>query len=180
MFKMRKQTKVYEKWETSILSQCETQKKFCYKYREIKKDKWKMKAITVLSLFDGISCARVALERANIKVNAYYASEIDKYCIATVLYNNELKKNKDQFYPMTKQLGDVRYIKPSEAPKKVDLLIGGSPCQDLSISKKNRKGLDGERSGLFWDYVIIKNQLRPKWFILENVASMSKESKDII
>ncbi len=134
----------------------------------------------ILSLFDGISCARVALERAKIKVHSYYASETDKYCIATVLYNDNCKKNKDQFYPMTKQLGDIRYIKPSEAPKKVDLLIGGSPCQDLSISKKNRKGLDGERSGLFWDYVRIKNQIRPKWFILENVASMSKESKGII
>lgn len=139
-----------------------------------------MRAINVLSLFDGVSCARVALERANIKVNSYFASEIDKYCVAVVKYNNELKKNKDQFYPMTKQLGDVRYIKPSEAPKNVDLLIGGSPCQDLSISKKNRKGLEGERSGLFWDYVRIKKQLRPKWFILENVASMSKESKNII
>jgi DNA-cytosine methyltransferase len=139
-----------------------------------------MRAIKVLSLFDGISCARVALERANIKIDAYYVSEVDKYCLAVVRHNDELKRAKDTFYKMTTQLGDVRYIKSSEAPRKVDLLIGGSPCQDLSISKKNRKGLDGERSGLFWDYVRIKKQVRPKWFVLENVASMSKESKAII
>jgi DNA (cytosine-5)-methyltransferase 3A len=59
-------------------------------------------------------------------------------------------------------------------------LIGGSPCQDLSIAKKDRKGLDGERSGLFWEFVRIKNEAKPKWFILENVASMPKEAKDII
>ncbi len=63
---------------------------------------------------------------------------------------------------------------------KFDLLIGGSPCQDLSIAKKNRKGLDGERSGLFWEYVRILKELQPKYFILENVASMPKEAKSII
>jgi len=60
------------------------------------------------------------------------------------------------------------------------LLIGGSPCQDLSIAKKDRKGLEGDRSGLFWEYVRIKNELKPKYFILENVASMPKKDKDII
>lgn len=61
-----------------------------------------------------------------------------------------------------------------------DILIGGSPCQDLSIAKKDRKGLDGERSGLFYEYVRILNEVKPKHFILENVASMSKEARDTI
>lgn len=64
--------------------------------------------------------------------------------------------------------------------KSVDLLIGGSPCQDLSIAKKNRKGLDGERSGLFWEYVRVLKEVKPKYFILENVNSMPKEAKELI
>ena len=127
----------------------------------------------ILSLFDGISCARVALERAGIPVDLYYASEIDRNAIAVAQRN----------YPDTVQLGDVSQIDCGHigiVSKGIDLLIGGSPCQDLSIAKKNRKGLDGERSGLFWHFARIKNEVQPKWFILENVASMSKESKDII
>ena len=62
----------------------------------------------------------------------------------------------------------------------VDLIIGGSPCQDLSIAKANRKGLGGERSGLFYEFVRLVNEIKPKYFILENVASMSNESKNII
>jgi DNA (cytosine-5)-methyltransferase 3A len=62
----------------------------------------------------------------------------------------------------------------------VDLLIGGSPCQDLSIAKRERKGLDGERSGLFWEYVRVKAECNPRWFVLENVASMPKADRDII
>lgn len=131
----------------------------------------------VLSLFDGISCARVALERAGITVEAYYASEIDKYA------RQVSQKN----YPSIVHVGDVKSIN-KEARKeyltvwdeKIDLLIGGSPCQDLSIAKRDRKGLDGERSGLFWEYVRILNEAKPKYFILENVASMPKEAKDII
>jgi len=65
-------------------------------------------------------------------------------------------------------------------PTNIDLLIGGSPCQDLSIAKKDRKGLDGERSGLFWEYVRILKEVKPKYFILENVNSMPKEAKAII
>jgi len=67
-----------------------------------------------------------------------------------------------------------------EVEGQIDLLIGGSPCQDLSIAKKDRKGLDGNRSGLFWEYVRIKKECTPKWFILENVASMPKADRDII
>ena len=121
----------------------------------------------VLSLFDGISCARVALERAGIEVEAYYASEIDKHAIAISTKN----------YPDIVQLGSVVGLTP---PEEIDLLIGGSPCQDLSIAKKDRKGLDGNRSGLFWEYVRIKDECKPTYFILENVASMPKKDMDLI
>lgn len=125
----------------------------------------------VLSLFDGISCARVALERAGIPVEAYYASEIDKYAIQIS------NKNYNDIY----NLGSVVDIDVDDYDfSDVDLLIGGSPCQDLSIAKKDRKGLDGERSGLFWEYVRILKEVEPKYFILENVASMPKEAKDLI
>jgi len=121
-------------------------------------------------LFDGISCGRVALERAGIKVDTYYASEIDKYAIKITQKN----------YPDTIQLGDVNNIDFTQFIGKIDLLLGGSPCQDLSIAKQNRQGLKGERSKLFWKYVEALNVIKPKWFIFENVASMKKEDKDII
>jgi DNA-cytosine methyltransferase len=128
----------------------------------------------ILSLFDGISCARVALEREGIPVEAYYASEVDKYAIQISQKN----------YPDTVQLGDVKELCSEEGLRKwlpdIDLMIGGSPCQDLSIAKKDRKGLSGERSGLFWNYVLILKYVKPKYFILENVNSMPKEAKEII
>lgn len=148
----------------------------------------------ILSLFDGISCARVALERAGINVEAYYASEIDKYAIQISQKN----------WPDIMQVGSVTDIQGDYALAKlsdgkptylfvtkdgvttshytggIDLLIGGSPCQDLSIAKRDRKGLDGERSGLFWEYVRILKEVKPKYFILENVNSMPKEAKDLI
>lgn len=135
----------------------------------------------VLSLFDGISCARVALERAGIKVDAYFASEIDPYAT----------KISEKNYPDIVRLGDVRNVKRNmpSAPMlrdiahsldDIDLLIGGSPCQDLSIAKIGRKGLDGDRSGLFWEYVRILKETNPRYFILENVASMSAEAKQVI
>ena len=125
-----------------------------------------MKPLTVLSLFDGISCGRVALQRANIPVAKYYASEIDKYAIQVTQKN----------WPYTIQIGDVKNVWARNLPK-IDLLIGGSPCQDLSIAKAGRKGLDGERSGLFWHYVRLLRTCKPKYFLLENVASMSKDNK---
>jgi DNA (cytosine-5)-methyltransferase 3A len=124
--------------------------------------------MNVLSLFDGISCAKVALNRANITVNKYYSSEIDKYTIEVSSKN----------HPDIKHIGNVKDI--SQLDINIDILIGGSPCQDLSVAKKNRKGLEGDRSSLFWEYVRIKNLCQPKWFILENVASMKKEDKDTI
>lgn len=124
----------------------------------------------VLSLFDGISCARVALDRAGIPVESYYASEIDKYAIQISQKN----------YPDIRHIGDIQGVyRPRAYNVEVDLIIGGSPCQDLSIAGK-RKGLSGERSGLFYEYARILNEVRPKYFILENVASMSKEAKETI
>jgi DNA-cytosine methyltransferase len=123
----------------------------------------------ILSLFDGISCARVALEKAGIKLDKYYASEIDKYAIQVALKN----------YPDTIQIGSVVGLDTKQFSD-IDLLIGGSPCQDLSIAKKDRQGLSGQRSGLFFEYVRILKEVKPKYFILENVNSMPKEAKEQI
>lgn len=130
----------------------------------------------ILSLFDGISCARVALDRAGIPVEVYYASEIDKYA------EQISRKNWSDIIHFGSVI-DVSGLTNTDKPfyaGDIDLMIGGSPCQDLSIAKKNRKGLDGERSGLFWEYVRILNEVKPKYFILENVASMPKEAKELI
>ena len=133
----------------------------------------------VLSLFDGISIARQAFKELGYSVE-YYASEIDKNAIQITQKN----------HPDTKQLGDIKDIDCSDgklhygegnpAETGIYLLIGGSPCQDLSIANKNREGLSGQRSGLFWEYVRVLKQLKPRYFILENVASMSKEARDTI
>lgn len=136
----------------------------------------------VLSLFDGISGCRQALKELNIDCQ-YYASEIDRYAIQVAKAN----------HPDIVHIGDVknlfkyhhfndgRYNQFYNIGRgNFDLLIGGSPCQDLSIAKKDRKGLQGDRSSLFYEYVRILNEVKPKYFILENVASMSKESKEII
>lgn len=123
----------------------------------------------ILSLFDGISCGRLALERAGIPVEKYYASEIDKYAIAITQKN----------YPDTIQIGDVTKINWADYTD-VDLIMGGSPCQDLSIAKQNREGLRGARSGLFWKFVEALEHIHPKYFLLENVASMRNEDRDAI
>lgn len=125
--------------------------------------------MNVLSLFDGISCAMVGLKKANIPIKTYYASEIDKHAIAVSTKN----------YPEIVRLGDVRQVKGEDLPK-IDLLVGGSPCVDLSVAKRDRKGLDGEHSGLFWEYVRVLREVKPTYFVLENVASMPKKDRDII
>lgn len=122
----------------------------------------------VLSLFDGVSCARVALDRAGLLVSAYLACEIDPHAIKVSQRN----------FPDIQHLGDVRGVTQVDGP--IDLLIGGSPCTDLSIAKKNRQGLAGEHSSLFWEYVRIWRLVRPTWFVLENVASMPKADRDTI
>ena len=124
--------------------------------------------INVLSLFDGMSCGQITLDRLGIKVNNYYASEIDKYAIQVTQAN----------YPNTIQLGDVRNINSKDLPK-IDLLMGGSPCQDLSFANAKGKGLDGERSNLFFEYVRLLDEVKPKFFLLENVR-MKKENLEKI
>ena len=121
--------------------------------------------MNVLSLFDGISCGQIALNKANIQYKNYFASEIDKNAIKVAQHH----------YPNTVQLGDVTKIE--FIASKIDLLIGGSPCQSFS-SAGNRNGFDG-KSGLFWEYVRVLNQVKPTYFLLENVV-MKKEWEDII
>lgn len=127
----------------------------------------------ILSLFDGMSVAQQAISELYTDY-VYYASEIDEYAMSVTQSN----------FPKTIQIGSVTdffsYTNWKEVYVDFDLLIGGSPCQDLSIAKKNRKGLDGDRSGLFWEYVRILKEVKPKYFILENVASMPKEAKEVI
>lgn len=124
----------------------------------------------VLSLFDGISIAQQALKELGVKDLTYYASEIDKYAISLTQKN----------FPNTIQLGDVKKIETLKDKENIDLLIGGSPCQDLSIAKKDRQGLEGSRSGLFYEYLRILKEVKPKYFVLENVNSMPKEAKETI
>jgi len=122
--------------------------------------------MNVLSLFDGISCSRVALENLNITVDNYFASEIDKHCIKVS------KKN----YPDIIHLGDINKINLEDLPR-IDFLIGGSPCQDISHAFAG-KGLVGSRSSLFHRFVEIKNKLNPKFFVLENVKSKWRYEMD--
>jgi DNA-cytosine methyltransferase len=123
--------------------------------------------MNVLSLFDGMSCGQLALQRAGIQVENYFAAEIDKYAIKVTQAN----------FPETVQLGDVTAIDPDSLPD-IDLLIGGSPCQGFSFAGK-QLNFDDPRSKLFWEYVRLLKALKPKYFLLENVK-MKKESMDVI
>lgn len=153
-------------------------------------DKIMNKGINVLSLFDGISCGQIALQRAGIKVNKYYASEIDKHAIKITQHN----------WPNTIQLGSVVDIKAVDLPK-IDLLMGGSPCTNFSFAGKRNgmstvdkqeiltlghyldlksKGYEFEgQSYLFWEYIRILKEVKPKCFLLENVK-MPGKWKDLI
>ncbi len=144
----------------------------------------------VLSLFDGMSCGRIALERAGVPVEVYYSSEVDPYAIKVANYN----------YPVDgwNRLGDVRYVDGTALPK-IDLLIGGSPCQSFSFAGK-RKGMSTKcdieivtleqymtlrdegfefqgQSYLFWEYMRILHEIKPKYFFLENVVMNKKWEK---
>jgi DNA (cytosine-5)-methyltransferase 3A len=144
--------------------------------------------MNVLSLFDGMSCGQQALERVGIKVDNYFASEIDKYAITVTMAN----------YPNTKQLGSVTQVDGYSLPK-IDLLIGGSPCQSFSFAGK-RKGMSTKdeqeiltlehylelksqeyefegQSYLFWEYMRLLNEVKPKYFLLENVMMGEKWEK---
>jgi DNA-cytosine methyltransferase len=114
--------------------------------------------MNVLSLFDGMSCGQIALERIGVKVDNYFASEIKEHGIKVTKHN----------YPDTIHLGDVRNVKASDLPE-IDLVIGGSPCQDFSQANKERKGLLGDKSSLFYEYLRLLEECNPKHFLLENV-----------
>ena len=127
----------------------------------------------VLSLFDGISCGMVALERAGFPVDAYYASEIDKNAIAISQKN----------YPDIIRLGDVTRWREWDIPwAEIDLLIGGSPCQGFSFAGK-QLNFNDPRSKLFFEFVDILNHIKKHnpnvKFLLENV-SMKKEYEEVI
>jgi site-specific DNA-cytosine methylase len=132
--------------------------------------------MNVLSLFDGMSCGQIALEKAGFQVDNYFASEIDKYAIKVAKAN----------YPDMIHLGDVRDVKTADSRLmvenagwiKIDLLIGGSPCQGFSFAGK-QLNFDDPRSKLFWEYVRLLRELQPKYFLLENVK-MKQESMDVI
>ena len=121
--------------------------------------------MNVLSLFDGMSCGQIALNRLGIKYDNYFACEIKKTAMQVTQHN----------YPNTIQLGDVTKLEVKDLPR-IDLLIGGSPCQDFSILKTTGKGLEGDKSKLFYEYLRLKNELNPKFFLLENVR-MKKSSE---
>ena len=123
--------------------------------------------MNILSLFDGISCARLAMNHANLPVSQYFSSEIDENAIKVAHHN----------FPDTQQLGDVTQITKSSLPP-IDLLIGGSPCQSFSLSGK-RRGFDDPRGQLFFQYHRLLKELKPRYFILENVI-MKKAYQDVI
>lgn len=124
-------------------------------------------ALNVLSCFDGISCGQISLERAGIKVNKYFASEIDKHAIKVTQAN----------YPNTIQIGDVTKVKGVDLPN-IDLLMGGSPCQGFSFSGK-QLNFEDPRSKLFFEFVRLKDELKPEFWLLENVV-MKQEYQDVI
>ena len=126
------------------------------------------RAVNVLSLYDGCSMGRVALERAGIPVKQYYASEIDPYPIKVSQKN----------YPDIIHVGDVKYVGKTKDSPNFDLLIGGSPCQGFSFAGK-QLNFDDPRSKLFFEYVRILKEFKPKYFLFENVR-MKKQYQDII
>lgn len=111
----------------------------------------------VLSLFDGMSCVQIALQRLGIKP-LYFAAELDKYAIK-VTQNN---------FPETVQLGDVRNIRGAMFGGGVDLLVGGSPCQGFSYAGK-QLNFNDPRSALFFEFVRVLRECKPRYFLLENV-----------
>lgn len=123
--------------------------------------------LRVLSLFDGMSCGQLALQRLGIEVDTYYASEIDKYAIQVTQAN----------FPDTKQLGDVTQLNPKDF-KDIDLILAGSPCQGFSFAGK-QLAFDDPRSALFFEFIRILKEVKPKYFLLENVR-MKQQFQDVI
>ena len=123
--------------------------------------------MNVLSLFDGMSCGQIALDRIGVKYDNYFASEIDKHSIKVTQSN----------YSKTIQIGDIRNIKAVDLPK-IDLLIGGSPCQGFSFAGK-QLNFEDERSKLFFEFIRLLKELNPTYFLLENVR-MKEEYQNVI
>jgi DNA-cytosine methyltransferase len=121
----------------------------------------------VLSLFDGMSCGQIALSKLGVKVDKYYASEIDKYAIQITQKN----------FPDTVQLGDICEIDAKDF-KDVDLMLAGSPCQGFSFAG-SQLAFDDPRSALFFEFVRLLKEIKPKYFLLENVR-MKKEFLEVI
>ena len=126
------------------------------------------KEFNVLSLFDGISCGQQALVNAGVKYDKYYASEIDQRAIAVT----------QRRWPKTIQFGSITKIKAEHFMSPIHLLMGGSPCQGFSFAGK-QLNFDDPRSKLFFEFVRLKDELKPKYFFLENVR-MVKESQKVI
>lgn len=124
--------------------------------------------MNVFSMFDGISCGQLALQRVGIKVDNYYACEIKKEAISVTQEN----------FPNTIQLGDVTKVDLSVLPK-IDLVIFGSPCQDLSQANAVREGLEGVKSNLFYTALSILQELKPTYFFMENVMMKEKDYRII-
>jgi len=126
------------------------------------------RVMNVLSLFDGMSCTQIALKNLGIKVDNYYASEIDKYAIEVA------RKN----FPETIHLGNIKDITGSDFIRDIDLIVAGSPCQGFSFAGK-QLAFDDPRSALFFEFVRLLKEVKPKYFLLENVR-MKKEHLDVI
>ncbi len=139
------------------------------------------KGINVLSLFDGISCAKLALEKAGVKINKYYSSEICAHALA--IQNHHYSGDTNYI-----QLGDVCKIDGMELCEEIDLIIFGSPCTQLSsVNSKDRRGLEGNESKLFYEALRILKEIfvfaplnKKIYFLMENVWSMNKKDKDEI
>lgn len=127
--------------------------------------------MTVLSLFDGISVGRLAIERANLPLTNYYTSEIDNYALEVSRLN----------FPSNIELGDIKELTSGKLQQlgSVDLLLCGSPCQNLS-SLGDGTGLNGAKSSLFYEALRVLNEVKPKYWLFENVASMRTKDRDKI
>lgn len=127
--------------------------------------------VRILSLFDGMACGMLAMQKAGLEVNEYTAYEIDKYAIQTATHN----------FPMIKECGDV-FEADFTQYKDIDYIVGGSPCTYWSIAQKNNR--ETEASGLGWElfsqYVRAVNEVKPKYFIYENNKSMSQAIRESI
>lgn len=124
--------------------------------------------MNILSLFDGMSCGQIALRQLGIEYENYFASEIKLHAIKVTQYN----------FPNTVQLGDIRNIDGYKLPK-INILIGGSPCKGISRLNQNQEGLDHKESSLFYEYIRIKNEVKPDYFLLENTHG-NKKATNII